>query len=107
MMRLAQEMESLGDENPDPKQVGRLMRKMTEIAGERMPEQVEEMVRRLEAGEDPEKLEEEFGDSMDEDFGGMDGPGGTGGDVAGTARKTIKRRPPGRDPALYELADYL
>jgi hypothetical protein len=27
---------------------------------------MEEMVRRLEAGEDPEKLEEEFGDSMDD-----------------------------------------
>lgn len=103
MMEIAREMESMGDENPDPRQVGKLMRKMTEIAGERMPEQVEEMVRRLEAGEDPEKLEEEFGDTLDETMDDFSSDS-----KEGAARRAKGSRPaPQRDPALYELSDYL
>jgi hypothetical protein len=67
-----------------------------------MPEGMDQMIRRLEAGEDPEKLEEEFGDAFD----GMDMPE----DEAGGASSTGARVRPARterDPALYEFADYL
>ena len=40
------------------------VRKMTEIAGEEVTPAMEEMIRRLEAGEDPEKVEEELGDAI-------------------------------------------
>ncbi len=65
------------DEN-DPKSMGRFMRKMmNEIgdeAGEMGPE-FEEVVDRLEAGQDPEEIEKDMPDLMGEGAG----PGGGGG----------------------------
>ena len=72
MMRLMSQVEGM-DEN-DPKQMGTLMRKMSEITGEGLDPQMEEAVRRLEAGEDPDKIEEDLGDLGMGDGGGMDGP---------------------------------
>lgn len=51
------------DEN-DPKSVARFMRKMGKEMGEDMPPEMDEYCRRLEAGEDPEKLDEELGGAM-------------------------------------------
>jgi putative FmdB family regulatory protein len=51
------------DEN-DPKSVARFMRKMGKEMGEDMPPEMDEYCRRLEAGEDPEKLEKELGGAM-------------------------------------------
>jgi putative FmdB family regulatory protein len=53
------------DEN-DPRSMGRVMRKLAQEAGEPMPPEMDEMCRRLEAGEDPEKIEEEMGDLGEE-----------------------------------------
>lgn len=68
------------DEN-DPKSMGRFMRKMmSEIgdeAGELGPE-FEEVVDRLEAGQDPEEIEKDMPDLMGGEMGG--GPGGAGDD---------------------------
>ena len=72
MMRLMSQVEGM-DEN-DPKQMGTLMRKMSEITGEGLDPQMEEAVRRLEAGEDPDKIEEDLGDLGMGDGGGMGGP---------------------------------
>lgn len=44
----------------DPRALGRAMRKMAEEAGEPMPPEMDEMIQRLEAGEDPERLGEEL-----------------------------------------------
>jgi hypothetical protein len=54
---------SLGgiDEN-DPKSVGRLMRHMGNEMGEEMGPEFDEMVGRLEAGEDPESIEGDMPD---------------------------------------------
>lgn len=60
------------DEN-DPRSMGRAMRKLAKSAGEPMDGEMEEVVRRLESGEDPEKIEEKLGDSSG-------APGGGGGD---------------------------
>ena len=59
------------DEN-DPRALGRMMRKMAGEAGETLDPQMEEMVRRLESGEDPEKIEESMGPLPE-------GEGGSGG----------------------------
>jgi len=72
MMRLMQEAEHM-DEN-DPRQMGRFMRRMSEVSGEALDPEMEEAVRRLEAGEDPEKIEDDMGDVL----GG--GPGSEFGD---------------------------
>jgi putative FmdB family regulatory protein len=72
MMRLMSQIEGM-DEN-DPKQMGTLMRKMSEITGEGLDPEMEEAVRRLEAGEDPDKIEEDLGDLGMGDGGGMGGP---------------------------------
>ncbi len=44
------------DEN-DPRSMGRWMRKMAQESGEGMPPEFDEVVGRLEAGEDPESIE--------------------------------------------------
>ena len=107
MADMEREMGGMDDNNPDPRQLGRMMRKMTDVMGDRTPEALSEVVRRLEAGEDPEKLEAEFG-SMD----GPDGEGGAGG-AADALWDTMKKRvkalgkQPVRDPKLYEFADFV
>lgn len=73
MMRLASEMESM-DEN-DPRAMARAVRKMTEIAGEKITPAMEEMIRRMEAGEDPERIEEDLGDALDGEIGDGGAPG--------------------------------
>ncbi len=77
MMKLMSQAENI-DEN-DPRQLGTLMRKMSDITGEKLDCEMEEAVRRLEAGEDPDKIEESLGDLGDGDMpGGMGGMGGMG-----------------------------
>jgi hypothetical protein len=105
MADMEREMGGMDDNNPDPRQLGRLMRKMTDLMGERAPDALQEVVRRLEAGEDPEKLEEQFGGAE-----GLDGEEGTAADALWeTMKKRIKslRDQPVRDPKLYEMADYV
>jgi len=88
MMRFASELEGM-DEN-DPRAMAAAVRKMTEIAGEPVTPAMEEMIRRLEAGEDPEKVEEELGDALEEEMGDEGGGG-----YAGAA--------PTRDSGLYPM----
>src|SRR5512139_3562824 len=62
------------DEN-DPKSLARFMRKMADETGEDLGPEFEEMVGRLEAGEDPESIEESMPDlgasPSGDDFGVM------------------------------------
>jgi putative FmdB family regulatory protein len=87
MMQLMSEAENM-DES-DPRQMGRLMRKMSEVSGEGMDAQMEEAVRRLESGEDPAAIEEQMGEL----FGDEEAPGGAGGGTGG----------PSYDDGLYSL----
>ncbi|MDX2080131.1 MAG: hypothetical protein SFU53_05045 [Terrimicrobiaceae bacterium] len=103
MAEMEREMGAMGDSEPDPRALARMMRKMTEATGQKVPGEMEQMLRRLEAGEDPEKLEEEFGEALDH----MDLPDDEkpGSDEATTGRK--RQRRPTRDPVLYEMADFV
>ena len=104
MAEMERDMAGLDENNPDPRALGHMMRKMTEATGQRMPGEMEHMIRRLEAGEDPEKLEEEFGDAFDNiDFPGMEAAG----EGEGVARAVRVLRQPERDPKLYDFSDYL
>ena len=46
--------------------MGSLIRKMSEMTGESIDEQMEEVVRKLEEGKDPNDIEQEMEDLMDE-----------------------------------------
>jgi hypothetical protein len=64
------------------------------------------MLARMEKGEDPEKLEAEYGDVLDDDSMGDFGMGKGEGEKGGVG--ALRRRlPPRRDPQLYEMAEYL
>jgi hypothetical protein len=86
MMRAMAEIErDIGhlDEN-DPRQMARLMRKMKDaLPPGTMPKDLDVAIKRLEKGEDPEKIEADMGDILgaedgEEDGGGMGGLAGTG-----------------------------
>lgn len=59
------------DEN-DPRSLGRFLRKMAAETGENMGPEFDEVVGRLEKGEDPEKIEESMGDLFGEPPPGLD-----------------------------------
>ncbi len=59
---LAREAEGL-DEN-DPRQMARLVRKLYDSSGLDLGEGMTEAVRRMEAGQDPDAIEEEMGDLL-------------------------------------------
>jgi putative FmdB family regulatory protein len=107
MESLAGEMGSLDED--DPRQGARLMRRLFSAAGMPIGGGMEEALRRMEAGDDPEKIEEEMGDALGEDpLGGLLGGEAEGaGDVqgGGAARLARLRRllPPTHDPELYEM----
>ena len=65
METLAGEMDTL-DEN-DPRQGASLMRRLFDATGMPVGGGMEEALRRMEAGEDPEKIEEDMGDVLEQD----------------------------------------
>jgi len=113
MREMEKTVGSMDDENPDPRQMGHLMRKMAEMTGEKLDAGMEEVVRKLEEGADPDELEERmgdlFGDEADAD-GMQAGDGGSDPNEEGASKslKSCSPRPkPSRDPEMYELFDYL
>lgn len=70
-------MSELGglDEN-DPRSLGHFMRKMADQTGEEMGPEFNEIVGRLEKGEDPEKIEQSMGDLFGESGAPDGGMGG-------------------------------
>ena len=63
MMALAGDMEKMDED--DPKAMAHFMRKLSTMTGLDLGEGAEEALSRLEAGEDPEKIESEMGDLFD------------------------------------------
>jgi hypothetical protein len=99
------------DEN-DPRAMGRMMRRMSELTGEKLDGEMEEVVRKLEEGADPDQLEDQLGGAFGEEGGAGDDPYGEGGGLPGEPkpqdpkeprqRFKIRRGPPVRDPKLYD-----
>ena len=78
MMEMERDMESLDENNP--KHMAHMMRKMKDIMPPgTMPKELDIAIKRLEAGEDPEKIEADMGDVLGDLMGGEGGPGGAGG----------------------------
>ena len=94
MESLASEADGI-DEN-DPRQAANVMRKLFDATGMPLGGGMQEALKRMESGEDPEKIEEDMGDLLEADpFAGE------------AARKSTERRIPSRptiyDPQLYEM----
>ena len=82
MMEMERDMEHLDENNP--KHMAHMMRKMKDLMPPgAIPRELDVAIKRLEAGEDPEKIEEDMGDVLGDLMGGeADGPGGGGGDYS-------------------------
>ena len=90
---LGREAENINEE--DPRQAADLMRKLSDAAGLKLGSGMDEAIRRLERGEDPDRIESEMGDILEqEEPFSLSGKKG-----AGRSKKTA----PLRDETLYDL----
>jgi putative FmdB family regulatory protein len=65
MQMLAGEAENINED--DPRQAANLMRKLTDMTGLELGPGMQEALKRMEAGEDPDAIEAEMGDLLEED----------------------------------------
>ena len=80
MMELERDMEHLDENNP--KHMAHMMRKMKDLMPPgTMPKEMDVAIKRLEAGEDPEKIGADMGDVLGE-FMGEGGRGGGAGEYS-------------------------
>jgi len=92
MSEMERDMEHLDENNP--KHMAHMMRKMKDILPPgTMPKEMDIAIKRLEAGEDPEKIEQDMGDVLGDFMGGGEEEGGMGGGGGGSYS---------RDSGLYD-----
>jgi len=78
MMELERDMEHMDENNP--KHMAHMMKKMKDLMPPgTVPKELDVAIKRLEAGEDPEKIEEDMGDVLGDLMGGEEGAPGGGG----------------------------
>ena len=78
MMEMERDMEHLDENNP--RHMAHMMKKMKDIMPPgSVPKELDVAIKRLEAGEDPEKIEEDMGDVLGDFMGGPEGGAGGGG----------------------------
>ncbi|MCU0734346.1 MAG: zinc ribbon domain-containing protein [Methylotetracoccus sp.] len=95
LQAMAGEFEQAGED--DPRAMGRLMRKFIDSAGMKLGSGMEEALRRLESGEDPDRIESEMGDVLEAENPFQEG--------SRAALTDWRHRvlPPKVDETLYEL----
>lgn len=93
MQMLAGEAENINED--DPRQAAGLMRKLTTLTGLEMGAGMEEALQRMESGEDPEQIEAEMGDILDNE-----NPFQLSSRKSG---KSARRPSPKKDETLYDL----
>ncbi len=92
MAMLTREAENINED--DPRQAAELMRKLSDATGMKLGSGMEEALRRLEKGEDPEKIEQEMGDLLEGEEPFII-------DAKGVKAQRVKR--PQIDETLYDL----
>lgn len=92
---MAGEMQGLDED--DPKQAARFMRKLCENSGLRLGSGMEEALGRMEAGEDPEKIEAEMGSLLEQEEPVL------ARQKLGLKELRRKYLPPNVDDTLYDL----
>ncbi len=95
MSELAAKAETM-DEN-DPRAAARLMREMTDLTGMNTGPGMQEAIKRLEAGEDPEAIEADMGDLLEDDSSESTQHKNS------SSGPASPRRQPRRDPTLHDL----
>ena len=94
MGMLAGEAEKINED--DPRQAANLMRKLTDMTGMKLGDGMQEALSRMERGEDPDKIEAEMGDLLEnEDPFVLPAKKASGG--------LSTRTQPTRDETLYDL----
>lgn len=85
MGEIERDMEHMDENNP--RHMAHLMKKMKDILpGGSLPKELDVAIKRLERGEDPEKIEEDMGDVLGDLMGGEGEDGGMGGPGGGYSR---------------------
>ncbi|MGD9182690.1 MAG: zinc ribbon domain-containing protein, partial [Desulfobacterales bacterium] len=94
MQMLAGEADKINED--DPRQAANLMRKLSDMTGLELGPGMSEALKRMEAGEDPDAIEAEMGDLLEEEdpFLLPDKKEGA---------KRTRKSPPLRDDKLYDL----
>ena len=92
MAMLAREAEGMNED--DPRQAADLMRKLSDATGLKMGPGMEEALSRLEKGEDPDQIEAELGDLLENEDPFI---------VGGKSGKSPGKKRPKRDDTLYDL----
>jgi hypothetical protein len=95
LAEMAREAEGMSED--DPRQMARMMRKLYDGAGLRLGEGMEEAVRRMEAGEDPDTIEQDMGDLLEVEDPLSAESGHS------LRRLSHKLKPPEVDETLYDL----
>jgi hypothetical protein len=101
MSEFAPSMQDSGED--DPRQMAQLMKRMFEISGSEPTGAMLEAIKRMEAGEDPDAIDEQIGseiDAQDDPFATSE-PRGNGGPGGKKWRRLLEA--PNVDPELYEL----
>ena len=77
MSEMERDMEHLDENNP--RHMAHMMKKMKDLMPPgSVPKELDVAIKRLEAGEDPEKIEADMGDVLGDFMGGPEGGGGEG-----------------------------
>jgi putative FmdB family regulatory protein len=92
MEKLAGEAENINEE--DPRQAARLMQKFSDMTGLKYNDSIQEVLSRMEAGEDMENIESQMGDALDGEEPFI---------MPGKKGSSAARKPPHYDDTLYEM----
>ena len=92
MNLMAREADTINED--DPRQAASLMRKLSDVAGVGLGPGMEEALKRMEAGEDPEHIEAEMGDLLEEEEPFV---------IEDKKGRRAKRATLHRDETLYDL----
>lgn len=85
MMEMERDMEHLDENNP--RHMAHMMKKMKDIMPPgTVPKELDVAIKRLESGEDPEKIEADMGDVLGDFMGGAEGEDGAPGSRGGYAK---------------------
>jgi len=98
MEAIAGEAEGINEE--DPRQAAQIMRKFSHMTGLEFGGGIEEALGRIEAGEDPEAIETEMGDRLENEEPFVLPSKGTAGE---DPREPAKRGAPRHDKTLYDM----
>ena len=77
------------------------MRKMCEMSGERIDDRMEEVVRKLEEGKDPNEIEHDMEEYLSDDSVDANE------ENEESARKIVNQKKMTRDEKLYQFEEYL